>query len=85
MAADVLADARTGKNGCHWFAGSLRQSVLGLRWLRGSERRRWTVPRSRNSMGGRHLAIAGSAGLSEPDGPLRDEVAGPAREPCRSC
>src|SRR6478735_3241045 len=28
-AADKLADARTGKNGRHWLAGLLRQSVFG--------------------------------------------------------
>src|SRR5712691_3348753 len=27
--ADVLADARTGKNGCHRLVGLLRQSVFG--------------------------------------------------------
>ncbi len=27
--ADRLADARTGKNGCHRLAGLLRQSVFG--------------------------------------------------------
>jgi hypothetical protein len=29
MASDVLADARTGKNGRHAFAGLFRQSVFG--------------------------------------------------------
>jgi hypothetical protein len=29
MAADKLADVRTGKNGRHLLAGLLRQSVLG--------------------------------------------------------
>jgi len=27
--ADTLADARTGKNGRHWLAGLLRQSIFG--------------------------------------------------------
>jgi hypothetical protein len=29
MASDMLADARTGKNGRHALAGLLRQSVFG--------------------------------------------------------
>ena len=29
MAADILADARTGKNGRHALVGLLRQSVFG--------------------------------------------------------
>jgi len=31
MAGDVLADARTGKNGRHQLVGLLRQSVFGRR------------------------------------------------------
>ena len=35
LAGDVLADARTGKNGRHALVGMLRQSVFG--WLAGYE------------------------------------------------
>jgi Transposase DDE domain group 1 len=39
-AGEMLADARTGKNGRHALVGLLRQSVFGPRWIRGCERRR---------------------------------------------
>ena len=56
MASDVLADARTGKNGRHALAGLFRQSVFGRlagyedvndaepRRVRGCERRRTSAP-----------------------------------------
>ena len=56
MASDVLADARTGKNGRYALAGLFRQSVFGRlagyedvndaepRRVRGCERRRTSAP-----------------------------------------
>ena len=45
MASDVLADARTGKNGRHALAGLFRQSVIwSARGIRGRERRLATAP-----------------------------------------
>src|SRR5580700_9564812 len=51
---EILADARTGKNGRHQLVGLPRQSVFGR--LAGYERRercRAVVPRSGNALGGR--------------------------------
>ena len=61
-AANTLADARTGKNGRHWLAGLLRQSVFGR--LAGYEdvndaERLCRDPAMRWVVGGR--AISGSA------------------------
>ena len=85
MGANTLADARTGKNGRHRLAGLLRQSVFGR--LAGYEdvndaERLCRDPAMRWVVGDR--AIIGLCRLGQPDGPLRDEVAQPAREPRRS-
>src|SRR3954453_10052627 len=81
-AADILADARTGKNGRHRLAGLLRQSVFGR--LAGYEdvndaERLCRDPAMRWVVGDRRLCR-----LSKPDGTLRDKMVEPAREPCRS-
>jgi hypothetical protein len=83
--ADTLADARTGKNGRHQLAGLLRQSIFGR--LAGYEDvndadRLGRDPAMRWVVGDR--AITGFCRLGEPDGPVRDEMAEPAREPRRS-
>src|SRR5215471_4383027 len=84
--ADRLADARTGKNARHKLAGLLRQSVFGR--LAGYEdvndaeklsrdpAMRWVVGDPRD-----HRLCR----LGQPDGPPRDEVAEPGREPWRPC
>ena len=82
--ADRLADAPTSKNGCPRLAGLLRQSQFGR--LAGYEdvndaERLYHDPAMR-WVGDR--AITGSCGFSRPDGPVRDEMAKPGREPCRS-
>src|ERR1700724_1341975 len=74
--ADTLADARTGKNGRHRLAGLLRQSGFGRLAPRGWERRRAAVPRPGDALGGRRQGANGSGCLDQPDGPLRDRVAG---------
>ena len=82
MAGDILADARTGKNGRHALAGMFRQSIFGrlagyedvndAQRLRHDPAMRWIV-------GGK--AAQGCSGLAEPDGPLRDKVAHGGKEP----
>ena len=79
-----LAEARTGKNRRHLLVGLLRQSVFGR--LAGYEdvndaERLCRDPAMRWVVGDR--AIDGSGRLGQPDGPLRDRVAGAAREPRR--
>jgi hypothetical protein len=76
MAGEMLADARTGRNGRHALVGLLRQSVFGrlagyddandAERLRHDPAMRWIV-------GGK--ARAGSCGFAEPDGPFRDAMA----------
>jgi hypothetical protein len=51
--------------------------------LRGRERRRPAVPRSGDALGGRRPGDHQVSRLGQPDGPFRDEVAVPTREPCR--
>ena len=74
-----LAEARTGKNRRHLLVGLLRQSVFGR--LAGYEdvndaERLCRDPAMRWVVGGR--ATNGSGCLGQPDGPLRDRVAGAA-------
>jgi len=83
MSADALAYVRTGKNGRHRLVG-LRQSVFGrlagyedvndAERLRRDPAMRWVV-------GDRAITVCC---LSELVGPLRSEVAEPAREPRRT-
>src|ERR1700731_3750956 len=75
-----LAEARTGRNRRHLLVGLLRQSVFGrlAGGLRGCERRRSVVPRSGHALGGRRQSAHGSSCLGQPDGPLRDRMAGGA-------
>ena len=86
MASDVLADARTGKNGRHALAGLFRQSVFGrlagYEDVNDAERLRHD-PAMRWIVGGK--ATSGPCGLAEPDGPLRDAMARCRREPLSSC
>ena len=82
MAGEMLADARTGKNGRHALVGMLRQSVFGrlagyedvndAERLRHDPAMRWIVGRQ-GSFGLRSVA--------EPDGALRDQVARGGKEP----
>jgi hypothetical protein len=78
--AETLADARTGKNGRHRLAGLLRQSVFGR--LAGYEdvndaERLFRDPRS--------VTVRPQGLLRRPARwALRDEMAEPARERCRS-
>ena len=75
MAGDVLADARSGKNGRHALAGLFRQSVFGrlagyedvndAERLRHDPAMRWIVGQS----------SAEERGFAESDGALRDAVA----------
>jgi len=83
---DTGADARTGKNGRHRLAGLLRQSVFGrlagYEDVNDAER---FVPRPGDALGGRRQSAHGSGCLGQPDGPLRDRMAGGAGKPRRSC
>ena len=86
MASDVLADARTGKNGRHALAGLFRQSVFGrlagYEDVNDAERLRHD-PAMRldcQRQGG-----SGLCGFAEPDGALRNAMARGTREPFCSC
>jgi hypothetical protein len=83
--ADTLADVRTGKNGRHRLTGLLRQSVFGR--VAGYEdvndaERLCRDPATQSP--GRPPGDCQLCRLGQPDGPLRDEVAEPAREPRRT-
>jgi hypothetical protein len=52
--------------------------------LRGRERCRPAEPRPSDALGGRRPGDHRVSRLGQPDWPLRDEVAVPTREPCRS-
>ena len=76
---DVLADARTGKNGRHQLVGLLRQSVFGR--LAGYEDVNDADRLCRDhgdALGGRRPGDRRDGRLCQPDGPLRDGVADPA-------
>ena len=84
-AGDLLADARTGKNGRHALVGMFRQSVFGrlagyedvndaLR-LRHDPAMRWII-------GGK--AAKGFGRVAESDGSVRDELAGETGKPRNS-
>jgi len=85
MAGDVLADARSGKNGRHALAGLFRQSVFGrlagyedvndAERLRHDPAMRWIVGQS----------SAEERGFAESDGALRDAMARGAQELRCSC
>ena len=66
LAGDVLADARTGKNGRHAVAIGVRPS----RWLRECERCRTSSSRSCNALDRRRQGVPGPRGFAKPDGPL---------------
>src|SRR5262245_45400065 len=72
IAGDVLADARTGKNGRHALAGLFRQSVFGRLAGSGCERRRSPAPRSGYALDCRRQSGAEERGFAESDGALRD-------------
>ena len=86
MASDVLADARTGKNGRHALAGLCRQSVFGrlagYEDVNDAERLRHD-PAMRWIVGGK--AAQRSAASPSQMGALRDAMARGARELRCSC
>ena len=67
MAGDVLADARSGKNGRHALAGLFRQSVFD-RLAGYDERRRAPAPRSGYALDCRRQSGAEERGFAESDG-----------------
>ena len=78
MAAEVLADARTGKNGRHVLVGLLRQSVFGR--LAGYEDVNDADRLCRDpaiALGGRRPGGHWVCRLCQPDGAPRDRVADP--------
>src|SRR5438132_14303307 len=85
MAGDVLADARSGKNGRHALAGLFRQSVFGRLAGSGCERRRAPAPRSGYALDCRRQSGAEERGFAESDGALRDAMARGAQELRCSC
>jgi hypothetical protein len=81
MAGDILADARTGRNGRHALVGMLRQSVFGR--LAGYEDVN-DAERLRHDpamLDCRRKSGFGSWCICEPDGPLRDTLARGEKEP----
>ena len=85
-AGDMLADARTGKNGRHALVSLLRQSVFGrlagYEDVNDAERLRHD---SGNALDHRRQGSAGPCGFAEPDGPLRGTLAHGEKEPLRAC
>ena len=76
MGGDMLADARTGKNGRHRLVGlAAPVGVRAAGRLRGRERRRAAVPRPGDALGGWRPRDHRVCRLGERDGPLRDGVA----------
>jgi hypothetical protein len=71
-----LADACTGKNRQHLLVGLLRQSdfgrLAGYEDVNDAER----LCRGGDALGGRRQGANGSGCFEQPDGPLRDRVAG---------
>src|SRR5262249_30409716 len=86
MAGDVLADARSGKNGRHALGGLFRQSVFGrlagYEDVNDAERLRHD-PAMRWIVGGK--AAQRRRGFAESDGALRDAMARGAQELRCSC
>src|SRR5262245_12691968 len=86
MASDVLADARTGKNGRHALAGLFRQSVFGrlagYEDVNDAERLRHD-PAMRWIVGGK--SGAEERGFAKSDGALRDAMARGAQKLRCSC
>ena len=87
MASDVLADARTGKNGRHALAGLFRQSVFGrlagYEDVNDAERLRQGGPG--DALDCRRQSGAEGRGFAESDGALRDAMARGAQELRCSC
>ena len=76
--------------GIHDFvseSGNMRFSatLTRLARLRGRERCRAAVPRSGHALGGRRPGDRRDGCIGQPDGPLRQRVADPAKEPRRPC
>ena len=82
MASEILADARTGKNGRHALAGLFRQSVFGrlagYEDVNDAERLRHD-PAMRWIVGGRAATVW--RGVAEPNGPLRNALARSREKP----
>src|SRR5215471_1873879 len=82
IASEMLADARTGKNGRHALVGLLRQSVFGR--LAGYEDVN-DAERLRDALGCWWQGGSWPRGLTKPDGSLRDAVAHGRQEPLCAC
>src|SRR6516162_8279012 len=87
MAGDVLADARSGKNGRHALGGLFRQSVFGrlagYEDVNDAERLRQGGPG--DALDCRRQSGAEGRGFAESDGALRDAMARGAQELRCSC
>jgi hypothetical protein len=79
MAEDVLADARSGRNGRHALVSLLRQSVFGR--LSGYEDVNDAERLRHDALDRRRQGRSGQRGIGQPDGTLRDRVAGERTEP----
>src|SRR4030088_3597977 len=67
MSGEMLADARTGKNGRHALVGLLRQSVFGR--LRGCERRRASASRPGDAPDRRRQSSSEVCSVAKSNGP----------------
>ena len=82
MAGEMLADARTGKNGRHALVGLLRQSVFGR--LAGYEDVNECATTG-DALDCWWQSGSGSCSFTQPDGPFRDAMACSVHEPLGSC
>ena len=83
MAGDVLADARSGKNGRHRVVPAV--DIWSPCRTRGCERRRAPAPRSGHALDCRWQSGAEERSFAESDGTLRDAMARSAQELRCSC
>ena len=86
LAGEMLADARTGKNGRHALVGLLRQSVfgrlVGYEDVNDAERLRHDPS---DALGCWWQGGSWPHGLTKPDGSLRDAAARDRQEPLCAC